>query len=109
MIPGPIVVDLGADPAAVTDAAAGTRSGTLAINRETLVRQFQTRDDLKVFLIALLDAEREGKRFLFRTAASFVKVYGFVEDKGLLTREDFFGSTGGNVSGGHPACAGSPC
>lgn len=37
-VPGPIVVDLGADPAAVTDAAAGTRSGTLAINRETLAR-----------------------------------------------------------------------
>lgn len=51
-------------------------------------------DDLKVFLLALLDAERDGKRFLFRTAASFVKVYGFVENRGLLGRADFSGSLG---------------
>lgn len=46
-------------------------------------------DDLKVFTTALLKAEKAGKRFLFRSAASFVKVYGFIEDRKLLTKEDF--------------------
>jgi uncharacterized protein YgbK (DUF1537 family) len=55
-------------------------------------------DDLRVFLLALLDAEREGKRFIFRTAASFVKVYGFVGDRGLLARRDVFGPLRGPTS-----------
>lgn len=46
-------------------------------------------DDLKVFTIALLKAEKAGKRFIFRSAASFVKVYGFIDDKKLLGKEDF--------------------
>lgn len=44
--------------------------------------------DVKVFTIALLKAMEQGKRFLFRTAASFTKVIGGVSDKGLLTKED---------------------
>lgn len=45
-------------------------------------------DDLRVFLIALFEAERRGKRFLFRTAASFVKVYGLIEDRDLLCKSE---------------------
>ena len=43
--------------------------------------------DIKVFCIALLRAIREGKTFLFRSAASLVKVIGGVSDQPLLTRE----------------------
>jgi uncharacterized protein YgbK (DUF1537 family) len=44
--------------------------------------------DLEVFVMGTLQAERAGKRFLYRTAASFVKVAAGIEDKALLTREE---------------------
>ena len=44
--------------------------------------------DLKVFCVALYRAMTKGKRFLFRTAASFVKVMGGVPDRPLLTRRE---------------------
>lgn len=43
--------------------------------------------DLKVFCTALYRAMAKGKMFMFRTAASFVKVMGGVTDQPLLTRE----------------------
>ena len=43
--------------------------------------------DLKVFALALYEAMGQGKRFLFRTAASLVKVMGGITDQPLLTRE----------------------
>ena len=43
--------------------------------------------DIKVFCVALFRAMRKGKVFLFRTAASIVKVMGGVSDQPLLTRE----------------------
>lgn len=46
--------------------------------------------DLKVFLIGLVDALSNGKRFLFRTAASFVQVAGGIKPKDLLTRETLY-------------------
>lgn len=42
--------------------------------------------DLKVFALALYEAMEQGKRFLFRTAASLVKVMGAITDQPLLTR-----------------------
>jgi uncharacterized protein YgbK (DUF1537 family) len=44
-------------------------------------------EDLMVFVMALLEAERKGKRFIFRTAAAFVKVYGFIATKPVLTMQ----------------------
>lgn len=44
--------------------------------------------DLQVFAVALYQAMARGKRFLFRTAASFVKVVGGIRDVPLLTRRD---------------------
>jgi uncharacterized protein YgbK (DUF1537 family) len=55
-------------------------------------------DDLRVFLIACLEAERAGRRFIYRTAASFVKVYCMIEDRALLRAEDIHGmNKGGNA------------
>lgn len=45
-------------------------------------------NDLKAFIPILLNVQAKGKNFLFRTAASFVKSYGFIEDKKLLTGSD---------------------
>lgn len=44
--------------------------------------------DLKVFCVALFRAMSKGKVFMFRTAASIVKVMGGVTDIPLLTRRD---------------------
>lgn len=45
--------------------------------------------DLEVFVAGLLDAEDAGKRFLFRTSASFLKVRSGVAERGLLRGQDF--------------------
>ncbi len=44
--------------------------------------------DLKVFAIALYRAVAAGKHFIFRTAASLVKVMGGIPDRPLLTRDE---------------------
>jgi uncharacterized protein YgbK (DUF1537 family) len=46
--------------------------------------------DLKVFVAALVRAIRNGKRFLFRTAASFVQMIGGISAKPLLTTEALY-------------------
>ncbi|MCX7794978.1 MAG: hypothetical protein N2380_00425 [bacterium] len=42
-------------------------------------------EDLEVFILGLIEAEKNGKRFLYRTAASFVKVRAGIEDKELIS------------------------
>jgi uncharacterized protein YgbK (DUF1537 family) len=44
--------------------------------------------DVEVFVAGLLDAEAKGKRFLYRTAASFVRVRAGIEPRALLTQAD---------------------
>lgn len=44
--------------------------------------------DIKVFCIALFRAMAAGRNFMFRCAASFVKVLGGISDRPLLTREE---------------------
>lgn len=44
--------------------------------------------DVKVFCIALYRAMSQGKHFMFRTAAAFVKAIGNISDKPLLTRAE---------------------
>jgi len=55
--------------------------------------------DLKIFLIALVEAMAKGKRFLFRTAASFVQVMGGIKPKPFLTRAEL-GLSGGRTAPG---------
>jgi uncharacterized protein YgbK (DUF1537 family) len=55
--------------------------------RVVIVNALEYRD-LEVFVVGSMQAEREGKRFLFRTAASFVKVSAGIDDKPLLTRAE---------------------
>lgn len=44
--------------------------------------------DVKVFCIALYRAMAQGKNFMFRSAAGFVKVVGGITDQPLLTRKE---------------------
>lgn len=55
-------------------------------------------DDLKVFSIALTKAIKNGKQFLYRTAASFTKIIGHISDKDLLSSEQMI--LGSKKSGG---------
>jgi len=52
-----------------------------------------TYEDLSVFVTGLLEAEYAGKRFLYRTAASFVKIRGGLTRKGLLKKAEIFGDS----------------
>jgi len=46
--------------------------------------------DLEVFVLGLLDAEAGGKRFLYRTGPSFVRVRGGIPEKGPLGPEELY-------------------
>ena len=52
--------------------------------------------DLKIFCVALYQAMEAGKRFMFRTAAAFVKVIGGIPDKSLLGRGEMVRICSGN-------------
>lgn len=45
-------------------------------------------DDVKVFVIALIEAIQAGQQLMFRSAAALTKVLGGIEDQALLTRDD---------------------
>lgn len=63
--------------------------------------------DLVIFCVALYRVMKKGKRFLFRSAASLVKIMGGIENRPLLTREEMVkkDSTNGGivVVGSHTA------
>src|SRR5215210_7859281 len=46
--------------------------------------------DLEVFVLGLLDAAEKGKRFLYRTGPSFVRVRGGISEKGPLGAEELY-------------------
>ncbi len=53
-------------------------------------------EDLEVVVLGILQAEAAGRRFVYRTAASFAKVRAGIEDRGLLTVAEM-GVRGGPV------------
>ena len=54
--------------------------------------------DLEVFVLGLLNAEAQGKNFLYRTAASFVQVRSGITPRPLLTAHDLvLPDTGGGL------------
>lgn len=50
--------------------------------------------DLEVVVMGLLQAEAEGKRFIYRTGAAFVRVRADIPARDLLTREELVGRSG---------------
>jgi len=55
--------------------------------------------DLEVFVLGLLKAEAMGRRFLYRTAASFVQVRAGIRPRPLLSRDDLgLPETGGGLT-----------
>lgn len=53
-------------------------------------------EDVKIFSIALYRALEKGKHFTYRTAAAFVKAFGNISDKPLLTRDEMVTSQSQN-------------
>ena len=51
--------------------------------------------DIEVFTLALLAAESQGKKFLYRSAASFVRVRAGISQRELLTGTELKGTCGG--------------
>ncbi|GLF89385.1 hypothetical protein Saga11_06440 [Bacillus safensis] len=45
-------------------------------------------DDVKVFVIALIEAIQAGQQLMFRSAAALTKVLGGIDNQALLTRDD---------------------
>jgi uncharacterized protein YgbK (DUF1537 family) len=56
-----------------------------------------SRRDMEVFTQGLLAAEATGKRFLYRTAASFVPVRAGISQRPLLTAEEMVSTAGGGL------------
>ncbi len=85
-------------PERVTEQLTTLRNGNICIVNAASMR------DLQVFVLGLLRAEALGKRFLYRTAASFVQVRAGLAPRPLLQRSDFdlsFGSGGLIVVGSY--------
>jgi uncharacterized protein YgbK (DUF1537 family) len=87
-------------PSAVADILRGVAAG------ESIIVNAVTYRDMEVFVLGLLEAEEAGKRFIFRTAASFVKVRGGIESRGLLTVPELYPSWPGRQVA--PSDAGLP-
>jgi uncharacterized protein YgbK (DUF1537 family) len=85
-------------PEYVASKLAGCKPGSICIVNAADYR------DLEVVTLGLLQAQRQGQRFLFRTAASFVRVRGGLKDRPLLTADEMnikIGSSGLIIVGSH--------
>lgn len=69
-------------PEAVTEKLLGLSANALCVVNAASYR------DLEVLVLGLLEAEARGRRYLCRTAASFVRVRAGIAPRALLTRED---------------------
>lgn len=63
----------------------------LAYNGRVIIVNAAEERDLEVFTLGLAQVEGEGRRFLFRSAASFVKVAAGINDRPLLTQQELVG------------------
>jgi len=79
-----------AGPQGVCEALARVEDAVIAVNAVSY-------RDMAVFVAGLLAAQDAGKRFLFRTGASYVKVRAGVSDRGLLTPHEL--ATSGGAGG----------
>lgn len=75
------------DVGGVTDLLLGvTGFGKVIVNAVTY-------SDVKIFCAAYLQALKQGREFLFRTAAALPKVLGKIPDRALLTRSELISPT----------------
>jgi uncharacterized protein YgbK (DUF1537 family) len=82
-------------PSAVAGRLEGITGGQVCVVNAASYR------DLEVFVTGLLRAEAQGKRFIYRTAASFIRVRGGLEPRLLITSHELsnIGFNGAGSSG----------
>lgn len=68
--------------------------------RRTVIVNAASYRDLEVFVLGLLRAEAAGKRFLYRTAASFVRVRAGLAARPLLTHDELYRQSQPTANGG---------
>jgi uncharacterized protein YgbK (DUF1537 family) len=73
------------------------RKLSMVTEGQVVVVNAVTYRDLEVFVTGLLQVEQTGKRFLYRTAASFVRVRGGIHPRSLLTAADLDTQAGGGL------------
>lgn len=92
------VADIDIETLRGKNAAAKVRSRLLKLPKGAfLVVNAAAYSDLEAFTHGLLEAEASGRRYLFRTAASFVRVRAGLEPRPLLVAADI---SGGGAAGG---------
>jgi uncharacterized protein YgbK (DUF1537 family) len=69
-------------------------------NRRTVVANAASYRDLEVLALGVLQAEATGKRFLYRTAASFVRARAGLAGRPLLTFDELYSSRPASAAGG---------
>jgi uncharacterized protein YgbK (DUF1537 family) len=79
-------------PKVVAERLQAVRDGQVCVVNATGYR------DMEVFVVGLLQAEAAGKRFIYRTAASFVRVRGGIAPRPLLTSAEL--ASAGDGQGG---------
>lgn len=88
--PAAEVWSVGLDLLRKGDWSAVTRLLLACGNNRRVIVNATCYEDLRVLTAALFTAEQQGKLFLYRTAASFVKAYLQVPDRPLLQAADLF-------------------
>jgi len=78
-------------PDAVAERLDSVRGGRVCVANAASYR------DLEVLVTGLLKVEAAGRRFLYRTAASFVRVRGGIAPRGLLTPRELRSPGGGGL------------
>lgn len=94
------VINLPIEALRAANGAEQVEAGLVAVPRgSVVVVNAACYRDLEVFVLGLLRAEAHGRRFLFRTAASFVRVRAGLDPRPLLTTAELSGtgSAGGLV------------
>jgi uncharacterized protein YgbK (DUF1537 family) len=81
-------------PAVVTNLLGQVADGQVVVVNAASYR------DVEVFCWGMMQAAQRGKRFLFRTAASFVQVCGGIPQRGLLTQDELQSSGPSESVGG---------
>ncbi|MDT8297217.1 MAG: four-carbon acid sugar kinase family protein [Spirochaetaceae bacterium] len=87
------VVSIGLDSLQAGDIDGIARKLADAPKKGAVVVNAVDYNDLKVFTVAFARTAGSGQRFVFRSAASLVKVFAGLDDKALLKHNDMFAGT----------------
>lgn len=82
------IISISIDMLRQSDTACVTEKLMEASNFSKIIVNAADYADIKVFILAYVEALKRGKRFIFRSAAAIPKILGEVADKPLLTKNE---------------------